>query len=146
MNAKDFLSRAYCLEQRIQSKQEQIAYWRSLASKVTTSYGSEPVSHTRNVTSMQDTVEKILEAERELNRQIDELVDVKLETARVIDQVSNIHCRLVLEKRYLLFQHWEDISADMGYTVRWLQMKNREALDEVQEILDRMDVSSSTGL
>ena len=124
MNAKDFLSRAYCLEQRIQSKQEQIAYWRSLASKVT---------------SMQDTVEKILEAERELNRQIDELVDVKLETARVIDQVSNIHCRLVLEKRYLLFQHWEDISADMGYTVRWLQMKNREALDEVQVILDRME-------
>lgn len=63
---------------------------------------------------------------------------MKLETARVIDQVSNIHCRLVLEKRYLLFQHWEDISADMGYTVRWLQIKHQEALKEAQEILERM--------
>ena len=139
MDAKEFLSRAFFLEQRIQSKQEQIAALRSLASRVTISYGNEPVSHTRDVTSMQDTVAKILEAESELNRQIDELVDVKLEIGRVIDRVDNIQFRLILEKRYLLFRPWDDIGEEMGYSVRWMQIKRREALNAVQEILDRME-------
>ena len=139
MDAKEFLSRAFFLEQRIQSKQEQIAALRSLASRVTISYGNEPVSHTRYVTSMQDTVEKILEAESELNRQIDELVDVKLEIGRVIDRVENIQFRLILEKRYLLFRPWDDIGDEMGYSARWVQIKRREALRAVQEILDRME-------
>ena len=139
MDAKEFLSRAFFLEQRIQSKQEQIAALRSLASRVTISYGNEPVSHTRDVTSMQDTVAKILEAESELNRQIDELVDTKLEISRVIDRVENIQFRLILEKRYLLFRPWDDIGEEMGYSVRWMQIKRREALNAVQEILDRMD-------
>ena len=139
MDAKEFLSRAFFLEQRIQSKQEQIAALRSLASRVTISYGNEPVSHTRNVTSLQDTVEKILEAENELNRQIDTLVDTKLEIGRVIDRVENIQFRLILEKRYLLFRQWDDIGEEMGYSARWLQIRHHEALDEVQEILDRME-------
>lgn len=139
MDAKEFLSRAFFLEQRIQSKQEQIAALRSLASRVTISYGNEPVSHTSNVTSLQDTVEKILEAENELNRQIDTLVDTKLEIGRVIDRVENIQFRLILEKRYLLFRPWDDIGEEMGYSVRWMQIKRREALNAVQEILDRME-------
>ena len=139
MDAKEFLSRAFFLEQRIQSKQEQIAALRSLASRVTISYGNEPVSHTRDVTSMQDTVAKILEAESELNRQIDELVDVKLEIGRVIDRVENIQFRLILEKRYLLFRPWDEIGEEMGYSARWVQIKRREALNAVQEILDRME-------
>lgn len=139
MDAKEFLSRAFFLEQRIQSKQEQIAALRSLASRVTISYGNEPVSHTRNVTSLQDTVEKILEAENELNRQIDTLVDTKLEIGRVIDRVENIQFRLILEKRYLLFRQWDDIGEEMGYSARWLQIRHREALNAVQEILDRME-------
>ena len=139
VDAKTFLSGAFCMELQVRSKQEQIEALRSLASKVTQTFGGEPVSHTRNVTSMQDTVAKILAAEEELNRRIDQLVDQKLQISRVIDCVQNVSYRLILEERYILFKQWDEIAEDLGLTARWLQVKHQEALDAVQEILDGME-------
>ena len=136
MNAKEYLSQAFCIELQVQSKLEQIEALRSLACRVTVPMGSEPVSHTRNVTSMQDTVERILEAEEELNRRIDELVRMKVEVMQVIDRVQDVSLRLILEKRYLSFLPWEQIAVDMGYTVRWALVRHRDALDAVQRVLE----------
>ena len=66
MNAKEYLNKAYRMEQRVKSKLDQIEALRSMASSVTSSLGTEPVVHTRNHTSMQDTVIRIMEAEQEL--------------------------------------------------------------------------------
>ena len=136
MNAKEFLSRAWHVEQQVQSKLEQIEALKSLACRMTASSGTEPVSHTRNVTSMQDTVVRILEAEEELNRRIDELVRMKVEVMQVIDRVQDVSLRLILEKRYLSFLPWEQIAVDMGYTVRWALVRHRDALDAVQRVLE----------
>ncbi len=136
MNARIFLSRAWNFELQVQSKLEQIEALKSLACRVTAGMGSEPVSRTRNVSSMQDTIVRILEAEEELNRRIDELVGMKLEIMKVIDRVQDVTLRLILEKRYLSFRSWEQIAVDMCYTVRWTLMRHEEALAAVQEILD----------
>ena len=135
MNAKEYLSQAFCIEMQVQSKLEQIEALRSLACRVTAPMGSEPVSHTRNVTSMQDTVGRILEAEEELNKQIDDLVAMKLEIARTIDRVEDVTLRLILEKRYLAFLSWGQIAVDLHYSERWLQVKHLEALEAVEKIL-----------
>ena len=141
MIAKEYLSGAWYIERQVQSKLEQIEALKSLACRVTAGMGNEPVSRTRNVTSMQDTIVRILEAEDELNRRIDELVGMKLEIMRVIDRVQDITQRLILEKRYLSFRSWEQIAVDMCYTVRWTLMRHEEALAAVQEILDNGDIS-----
>ena len=52
MTAKEYLGQAYRLDQRINSKLQQIESLRSLTQRVTVAYGGEVVSHTRNVTSM----------------------------------------------------------------------------------------------
>ena len=139
MNAKAYLSRAYCIELQVQSKQEQIEALRSLACRVTAGGGSEPVSHTRNVTSMQDTIVRILEAEEDLNRRIDDLVAMKLEIAETIDRVEDVTLRLILEKRYLSFLSWGQIAMDLHYSERWLQVKHGEALEAVQRILEEKE-------
>ena len=136
MNAKEYLSRAYLMEQQVESKLQQIEALRSMAESLTSRIGQEPVSHTRNVSSMQDTVNKIIEEEEALNEEIDRLVDVKREIADTIGQVPDVTFRLILEKRHLCFQMWEQIAGDLGYTVRWAQMRYSEALQEVQGILD----------
>ena len=136
MNAKEYLNQAYRLEQRVQSKLEQIEALRSLASHMTAGIDTEPVVHTRNNTSMQDTVIRILEVEQELNREIDELVDTKAEIKRTIDRIPDVTMRLVLEKRNLCFEKWEQIAVDMYYSLRSVQEKHREAVRLVQEILD----------
>ena len=135
MKAKEYLNRAYRMEQQVESKLQQIASLRSMAQSLTTCLGAEPVSHTRNVASMQDTVIKIIEEERILTEQIDRLVDVKREIAGTISRVSNVTYRLILEKRHLSFQMWEQIACEMNYSIRSIQTKYGEALQVVESLL-----------
>ena len=137
MNALDYLSQAYMLEQRIRTKLEHISALRSLAQTVSSFTGNEPVVHTRNVTQLEDTVIKIMEQEQELGEEIDHLVDLKKEIQDVISQVKDMNYRLILEKRYLCFESWPKIGEDMGHSDRWAQLKHQAALRVVQQILDK---------
>ena len=137
MTAKEYLGQAYRLDQHINSKLQQIEVLNSLTQRVTVAYGGEVVSHTRNVTSMQDTIDRLMEAEKELNQEIDRLVDLKAQIAQTISQVHNDSYRLILEKRYLCFESWPKIGEDMGHSDRWAQLKHQAALRVVQQILDK---------
>ena len=137
MNAFEFLSRAYRLELQVQSKTQQISDLRAMASHVSAFMGNEPVSHTRDVTGMQNTVAKIIEEEARLNQEIDQLVDAKQEISEVIAQVQDVNLRLILEKRYLLFEYWEKIAVDLGYSSRWIRDRHKMALRVVERILER---------
>ena len=146
MNAKEYLSQAYLLEQQVQSKLAQIESLRSLASCITPRPTNQPpVDHTRNVHSMEDTVLKIMELNRELDAQIDELVDKKIEISHTISLVRNVLYRLVLEKRYLNFETWEEIAVDLHYCVRTVQRILNRALEVVQGILDQYEELTSDG-
>lgn len=137
MNALDFLQQAYMLEQQIQTKLTQISALRSLAETMRSYTGNEPVSHSRNVTSLEDSVIKILEQEQELNNEIDRMVHLKREIQDVISEVKDLNYRLVLEKRHLCFESFPRIGEEMGHTDRWAQQKHMAALRVVQQILDR---------
>ena len=137
MNAFDYLSQAYMLEQRIQTKLQHVSSLRSLAKTVSSFTGNEPVVHTRNVTQLEDTVIKIMEQEQELNAEIDRLVDLKREIMDVLDEVKDMNFRLILEKRYLCFESWPQIGREMGHTDRWAQVKHQMALKVVRQILER---------
>ena len=131
-----FLVRGYRLELQVESKLQQIADLRALATQVHSFSSTEPVSHTRDVTAMQDTITKIVEEEKILNSRIDRLVDAKREIREVIDLVEDVTLRLILEKRYLLFQPWEEIAIDLGITSRWAKDRHKEALKVVDRILE----------
>lgn len=134
-NASLFLSRAYRLELQVQSKLQQIADLRVLATRVTPFTGSEPVVYTRDVTGMQNTIAKIVAEEEVLNERIDALVDAKREIRETIERVEDVTLRLILEKRYLLYQTWEEIAIDLSFSVRWAKERHREALAVVEAAL-----------
>lgn len=140
MTAKEYLGQAYRLDQRINSKLQQVDSLRSLTQKITASYDGEVVSHTRNVTSLQDTIIRLMEAEEELNRQIDELVDLKMDIACLIEQVHNESFRLILEKRYLCFLQWDQIAAEMHYSRRWVLNKHDRAVEVVDKLMAEREV------
>ena len=139
MTAKEYLGQAYRLDQHINSKLQQIEVLNSLTQRVTVAYGGEVVSHTRNVTSMQDTIDRLMEAEKELNQEIDRLVDLKAQIAQTINQVHNDSYRLILEKRYLCFQSWAQIGADLHYTRRWLLTMHDRAVDVVEKLISEQE-------
>ena len=75
MNTKDYLGQAYRLDQRINSKLQQISSLRSLTQRVTASFDGEVVSHTRNVTSLEDAIIRLMEeAGRETDQPVEMLV------------------------------------------------------------------------
>ncbi len=135
MTAKEYLSQAYHLDQRINAKLEQVEALRSLTQKVTVSYESEPVSHTRNVSSLEDSIMRLMEAEKALNSVIDVLVDMKMDITQSIAAVPDRDCQLLLEKRYLCFQSWEQIAVDMHYSLRWVHNTHSRALKAIDKVL-----------
>ena len=139
MDAKEFLSRAYLLELQIQTMMQQIEKLRALASRVSGGIRKDVVKHDRKTTGMEDTVLKIVEEEEKLTLKIDELVNTKREIREVLDRVEDQSQRLILEKRYLLFQDWETIRIDFDHVRSWTIYKHRAALESVQKILDERE-------
>ena len=71
MKAQEELQKILLDNAKIDSKLEELARMKSLATKVTSVMEGEAVSRTRNTDTMGDTVTKIIEMQEEINRMID---------------------------------------------------------------------------
>jgi len=131
MTTKEYLGQAYRLDQRINSKLEQIASLNELATKCTGVLTGMPRNPNRGTSTMADAVVKIVDLQAEINRDIDRLVDLKREMVRLIKAVDNTEYQTLLELRYLCFKTWEQIAVDMGYNVRHVYRLHDEAVENI---------------
>lgn len=147
MNAKEYLSQAFKIDNDINSKLEQVAALRELATKATSTISDMPGSPNRNIHKMEDAIIKLTDLEAELNADINELASLKVDITHVIKKVDSRQERNVLEKRYLCYETWEQISVDMGYSIQHTFRIHDQGLQKVDEILkhesscDRMRVT-----
>lgn len=117
MSAKEYLSQAHRIDQRIDAKLEQVSALRALATKASCTLSDMPRSDSPNVCRMEDIIIKIVDSENEINAEIDRLVDLKREMRVVIGAVSQPDYQTLLELRYLCFKTWEQIAVSMGYSI-----------------------------
>ena len=134
MTAKEYLGQAYRLDQRINSKLEQVLSLRDLTTKATATMSDMPGGGSRTVYKMQDIIGKIIDLENEINADIDQLVDLKREMVAVIKSVKNPEYQTLLELRYLCFKPWEQIAVEMGYSIHHLYRLHNSALAICDEI------------
>ena len=132
MTVKEYLSQAYRLDQRINSKLEQVASLNELATKCTSTLTGMPRNPNRGTSTMADAVGKIVDLQADINRDIDRLVDLKREMVRLIKAVDNTEYQTLLELRYLCFKTWEQISVDMGYSIQHIYRLREKAYDEIR--------------
>lgn len=137
MTAKEYLSQAYRLDQRINSKLEQVASLNELATKCTSTLTGMPRNPNRSTSTMADAVGKIIDLQAEINRDIDRLVDLKREMVTVIKAVGNTEHQTLLELRYLCFRTWEQIAVDMGYSIQHIYRLREKACDEIRVPTER---------
>ena len=131
MTTKEYLGQAYRLDQRINSKLEQVLSLRELTTKATATMSDMPGGGSRNVYKMQDIIGKIVDLENEINADIDQLVDLKREMVTVIKSVKNPEYQTLLELRYLCFKSWEQIAVEMGYSLVYVFKLHTKALEIV---------------
>ena len=115
MTKKEYLNQAYWLDRRIDSKLEQLSALKDMATRTTSVMSGEVVSHTRNVSSMQDVIVKIITMENEVNADIDRLVDLKAEIMRVIKAVASPEAK----PRLALGHHLLSTPTPLDQTMDW---------------------------
>lgn len=131
MKIKEYLRQAYRIDQRINSKLEQIAALHDLATKATVTYSDMPKSPNRSGSKIEDAITKIMDLEDEINRDIDKLVDLKTDITHLIKNLDSHEHQIILEQRYLCFKSWEQIAVDMGYSIQHTFRLHDAALTEL---------------
>lgn len=132
MTAKEYLNQAYRLDQRIRSKQEQIASLNDLATSCSSSMTGMPHNPNRGTSRMADAVCKIVDLQESIAADMKELVELKAEIIATIKAVECIEYQLILEKRYISGKSWPEIAVDLGYKMRHLYKLHDEALGSLK--------------
>ena len=132
-NAKEYLGQAYRIDQRINSKIEQVSALNNMAIKATSTISDMPGSATRNIHRMEDVIVKIIDLQNEINADIDELVDFKAEVMSVIKSIDNLEYQTLLELRYLCFKPWEQIAIELGYSINNVFKMHHKAIELLEK-------------
>ena len=131
MTAKEYLSQAFHIDQRISSKMSQVMRLREAATNCTATLTDMPRPDSPSRQQMADTICKIVDLEREINEDIDRLVDLKAEARRTINAVSDPDQQLILELRYLCYKPWSEIMTELGYSEPTIYRLHGEALKKI---------------
>ena len=129
MTAKEYLSQAYRIDQRINSKIEQVRSLHELAEKATSTLSDAPRSASPNLQPMEVIIAKMVDLEDEINFDIDTLVDLKREMYTLIRQVNSTEHQAILEMRYLCFKPWEQIAVSLERSLQHTYRLHDKALE-----------------
>ena len=130
--AKKYLSQAFGLNQRIESKLGQIEELHDLATKATVTYSDMPKNPNRGHSRMEDCICKIIDLESEINQDMIQLVELKKDIIGRIKAVESTELQTVLDLRYLSYMRWEEIAIELGYGIDNVFRLHRNALDEIK--------------
>lgn len=134
MTAKQYLKQAYRLNELIDSTCEELKQLKTISKSISSqNLSSESVSSSKyKEAKFANAISKIDELEDKLNNEIAEYISLKNEIKERIGIISDDTLRLILQKRYLNFQKWEQIAVDMNITYRWLHELHNRALAQFE--------------
>ena len=127
MTAKEYLRQAYKMDKRIRILQGKVDKLRSALEYHSPSL--EGSGGGGSADRMPDTISKIMEYEQHVAQLQAEFVDKYTEIDRAIHNIEDDTLREVLERRYLLYQKWEQIAQEMHRDLRWVYRLHGKALN-----------------
>lgn len=131
MTALDFLSQAYRLDLRIDSKLEQLNFLNELATKCTATSSAMPRNPNQNISAMADTVARIVDLQKEIDGDIQQLIEIRRQIVAAIKAVDNHECQTLLELRFLCAYTWEEIAIKMGFSLPHTYRMRDRALKQI---------------
>lgn len=132
MTAKEYLRQLLRRDARINALIERQQRYRELAGVHGMAYGDAPGGGSRHGSAVENCAVQIADLEREIDRRIDEYVDLVRQAEAAIDQIEDERCRDVLRYRYLSGWTWEKIAEQMHYDERWVRHLHGLALLQVE--------------
>jgi len=138
MEAKQFLNQLKKLDKMIENKLAEKARWQAMATRTTAQIGGERVQSSGSKQKMADAVGSYLDIEREIDEQVDKLVDTRQEVICVIEKLNTTEYDL-LHTVYVQYMSLYEVADMYGNTYSWATTVHGRALKNVQKILDQKD-------
>ena len=132
---KAFLLRAEAMERRIDAAIRKVELFRSLTERVTSQWGKESVSHSRNVSANEDAIIQLMEAEEQLKQLCAEYGHVVSEITAVLAALENREDERLLSDVFLKHQPLEQIAAREHVTKSCVYKRCDRALKALEELL-----------
>lgn len=134
MNAKTYLLQIYNLNKKIDSRlEERDEIMSTLTKAVDTT--NEPIYNTGTTSDPTgNTVLKLMQFNDRVNKEVDELVSLKIKIAGEINQLEKDNHRMVLKQRYLHCKKFEEIAVEQKYAYRHITRLHGQALQEFESM------------
>lgn len=132
MTPKEYLQQAHRLEQLIQSMMEEVRQLRLLAVNVSAPVLGDRVTESKNSEApFCKTLEKLMETEEEMQTTIQQLLSLKEQIRKVIDDLDNPDERVVLRYRYFHQLTWEEIGDRLNVNRSSVKRWHNQAIEKV---------------
>lgn len=131
MTAKQYLSRARKIDNRINGLLEQVRITRESLESITQNYGGDITTGTKNPHKF----DRLVELESLVDQKVDELIAVKVEIINTLSQLENNIYYSLLNDYYLEMKTWEQVAVDNGYSYPHTMRLYHDALQAVERII-----------
>jgi hypothetical protein len=133
--AKEYLKRIGTLDEQISRKIDRAEALKALAMKVTPTMSDSGAMGGGNQDKMAIAVDRLLDLEKEIDRDKQTLIHMQDEAYALLGRVRNRKYYKVLELHYLKYQTFEQIGVAMGYSKRWAEKLHGRALEVFSVVL-----------
>ena len=138
MNAKEFLRQIKKLDKLIENKMAEVQKWKEIASNTSKHVTGERVQSSGNPQRIADAICRYIDLEREINQDIDRLIEAKKDVISVIEQLNATEYN-VLHKVYVQGFTYDEVAIACKRGRSWATTVHGRALQHVQIILDQRE-------
>lgn len=125
-----YLSRYRRMSKRIGRLLEEQNRWREMALKITPVLSQTPGGG-ESGSPIERPMDKVLEIDEEIKREIDELQTVRQGIRSALDQLEDENLKLLMEYRYIDGMTWEQVAVEMHYSYMQICRLHGKALKTI---------------
>ena len=128
---KEKLKGAMYAQRTLEGELDKLQELRNLAQKVTPAYSQSPGGGSGNAQKLENSIVKIIEQEKIITECCNELCAQLAEVRALVALLPMGPMRLVMQRRYLNYQKWEQIAAELHYSWQNVHRLHSKALDYI---------------
>lgn len=135
MNATEYLKQVRIAEQEMNAELRKAELYRSLTERVTTALGGEQVTHTRNVTAMEDAILGLIDSREQLYERTKEYNAIVTEVARKLRSITVPYGEQILYYHYIEHCSLTIIAKKIYVSRTQVYRCHNDAIRELDELL-----------
>lgn len=130
MTPKEYLSRAQLYDRKLNLIRMKLEKLRSILEYHSPDFDAS--GHSSCPDRITASVAKIMEYEKAAKHLSEEYIKIYTDIEKAIRTIPDPTLSEVLERRYLLYQKWEEIARDMNRDLRWVYRLHGKALAQIK--------------